>query len=42
MNLYYVTQDGHKITGKMTITQIIEKFGSVQELEAAGLRLVEA
>jgi hypothetical protein len=41
MKLYVVTQDGHQITEWLTMKQVIEKFGSVRELEAAGLRLVE-
>jgi hypothetical protein len=42
MKLYVVTQDGHVITGKLTMQQILEKFGSIQQLEAAGCRVVEA
>jgi hypothetical protein len=41
MKLYIVTQDGYAITGKLTMQQIVDKFGSVQKLEAAGLRVIE-
>jgi hypothetical protein len=40
MKYYIVTQDGHAITEKLTMKQIVEQFGSVQELEAAGCRVV--
>ncbi len=42
MKYYYVTQDGHVITERLSMRQVIERFGSVRELEAAGLRLVES
>lgn len=42
MKLYVVTQDGHVITTKLTMQQIVEKFGSVKQLEAAGCRVIEA
>lgn len=39
--LYFLTCDGQKITDRpLTITEIVEKYGSVQELEAAGYLLI--
>jgi hypothetical protein len=42
MKLYVVTQDGFTITKPLTMKQIVEIFGSVQKLESAGCRVVEA
>lgn len=42
MTLYYVTQDGYKITDKLSLQAIIERFGNIEQLEAAGFRLVAA
>ena len=39
--MFVVTQDGFAITDKMTMQQIIEKFGDIKQLEAAGLRVIE-
>jgi hypothetical protein len=39
--MYYVTINGEKITGPMSLKDIIEKFGTVLSLEVSGFRLVK-
>lgn len=41
MKLYIITENGYAITNKLTMEQVLEKFGSVKQLEAAGYRVVE-
>jgi hypothetical protein len=40
--LYYLTQDGHKITEPMTAGDIVSRFGAIRELEAQGFKVVPA
>ena len=38
--MYYVVENGYRITGPMTLKDIITKLGSVQRLENAGFRII--
>jgi hypothetical protein len=37
---YYVTEDGHKITDKMTAGEIVSRFGVIRQLEAKGFKVI--
>lgn len=38
---YYLTVDGEKITGPLSMAEIVDTYGTVASLEVAGFRLVQ-